>query len=72
MKYRIVKVEVNHPYFIIQTKRWCRWKTYQESGADEFGTYSYDKKFQSVGEVEAFVKEHLTKPKMSVVMEWQT
>jgi hypothetical protein len=70
MKYRIAKVESEHPYFILQIKKWYGWRTYQDGGVDDIGIYSYDRRFQSVEEVEAFITNHLTKPKLSIIKEW--
>ena len=70
MKYRIVKVEVPQPYFILQTKKLFGWRTWQDTGADDLGIWSYDRRFNSSEEIEKFVSAFISKPKHSIVKEW--
>jgi hypothetical protein len=43
--------------------------THQDGGIDDIGSYSYDKKFQSVEKAESFIKNYLINPKVSIVKE---
>lgn len=70
MKYRIVKIEVQNPYFILQTKSLFGWRTWQEKGYDDLGMWSYDRRFKSPEEIEEFISNHITKPKHSIIKEW--